>query len=43
MKIVLPVADPGVPDTRSPLRLLLWVGRFQVPTLVLGVVFGVLC
>ena len=40
--IHLPVADPGVPDTRSPVRLLLWVGRHQVPTLVAGVVFGVL-
>jgi ABC-type multidrug transport system fused ATPase/permease subunit len=42
MKIVLPVADPGVPDTRSPARLLIWVGRFQLPTLGLGVLFGVL-
>ena len=25
--IDLPVADPGRPDTRSPFRLLLWVGR----------------
>ena len=40
--IRLPVADPGVPDTRSPVRLLLWVGRHQVPTLVAGVFFGVL-
>jgi ABC-type multidrug transport system fused ATPase/permease subunit len=39
--IQLPVADPGVPDTRSPVRLLLWVGRHQVPTLVAGVFFGV--
>jgi ABC-type multidrug transport system fused ATPase/permease subunit len=42
MKIVLPVADPGVPDTRSPVRLLVWVGRSQLPTLGLGVLFGVL-
>jgi len=27
--IDLPVADPGRPDTRSPVRLLLWVGRHQ--------------
>jgi ABC-type multidrug transport system fused ATPase/permease subunit len=40
--IHLPVADPGVPDTRSPVRLLIWVGRHQVPTLVAGVVFGIL-
>jgi ABC-type multidrug transport system fused ATPase/permease subunit len=37
----LPAADPGVPDTRSPVRLLLWVGRHQVITLVAGVAFGV--
>lgn len=41
MNISLPVADPGVPDTRSPFRLLVWVGRAQLPTLALGVVFGV--
>ncbi len=40
--IDIPVADPGVPDTRSPVRLLLWVGRFQRGTLLLGVLFGVL-
>ena len=38
----LPHEDPGVPDTRSPTRLLLWVGRHQIPTLVAGIVFGVL-
>jgi ABC-type multidrug transport system fused ATPase/permease subunit len=38
----LPVDRPGEPDTRSPARLLLWVGRHQVPTLVAGIVFGVL-
>src|SRR3954468_2601253 len=37
----LPVADPGEPDTRSPTRLLVWVGRQQVPTLLAGVFFGV--
>jgi ABC-type multidrug transport system fused ATPase/permease subunit len=37
----LPAADPGVPDTRSPVRLLLWVGRHQVTTLAAGVAFGV--
>ena len=40
--IRLPVADPGVPDTRSPLRLLAWVGRHQIPTLAAGMFFGVL-
>jgi ABC-type multidrug transport system fused ATPase/permease subunit len=39
--IRLPVADPGIPDTRSPARLLLWVGRHQIGTLVAGVLFGV--
>lgn len=38
----LPAEDPGVPDTRSPSRLLLWVGRQQIPTLVAGIFFGVL-
>jgi ABC-type multidrug transport system fused ATPase/permease subunit len=39
--IRLPVADPGEPDTRSPGRLLVWVGRQQVRTLAGGVFFGV--
>ncbi len=39
--IRLPVSDPGEPDIRSPTRLLVWVGRHQVGTLVLGIVFGV--
>jgi ABC-type multidrug transport system fused ATPase/permease subunit len=37
----LPFADPGTPDTRSPTRFLLWVGRHQVATLVLGMTFGI--
>ncbi|NUT55332.1 MAG: ABC transporter ATP-binding protein, partial [Thermoleophilia bacterium] len=37
----LPVADPGTPDTRSPARFLLWVGRQQLGTLLLGMTFGV--
>jgi ABC-type multidrug transport system fused ATPase/permease subunit len=37
----LPAGDPGVPDTRSPARLLVWVGRQQVATLLLGVFFGI--
>ena len=38
----LPVDRPGEPDTRSPARLLLWVGRHQVGTLLAGIFFGVL-
>jgi ABC-type multidrug transport system fused ATPase/permease subunit len=37
----LPIPDPGTPDTRSPTRLLVWVGRQQVWTLALGVAFGI--
>ena len=37
----LPFADPGTPDTRSPTRFLLWVGRQQVGTLLLGMIFGI--
>jgi ABC-type multidrug transport system fused ATPase/permease subunit len=40
-KIQLPLADPGRPDTRSPARLLVWVGRQQLGTLAAGVFFGV--
>jgi ABC-type multidrug transport system fused ATPase/permease subunit len=40
--IELPLADPGRPDTRSPARLLLWVGRRQLRTLAAGVLFGVI-
>jgi ABC-type multidrug transport system fused ATPase/permease subunit len=40
--IQLPLADPGVPDTRSPTRLLVWVGRHQIGTLVVGIVLGIL-
>jgi ABC-type multidrug transport system fused ATPase/permease subunit len=42
MRIELPAADPGVPDTRSPAHLLVWVARHQVRTLAVGVLFGVL-
>jgi ABC-type multidrug transport system fused ATPase/permease subunit len=38
--IELPFADPGRPSTRSPARLLLWVGRRQLGLLAAGVVFG---
>ena len=37
----LPFADPGTPDTRSPTRFLLWVGRHQAGTLALGMTFGI--
>jgi ABC-type multidrug transport system fused ATPase/permease subunit len=40
--IKLPFADPGNPDTRSPIRFLVWVGRQQLWTLLGGVSFGVL-
>jgi ABC-type multidrug transport system fused ATPase/permease subunit len=40
--IKLPFADPGKPDTRSPVRFLVWVGRQQLRTLLGGVFFGVL-
>lgn len=36
----LPLADPGVPDTRSPGRYLWWVARGQWPTVLGGVTFG---
>ncbi len=39
--IELPYADPGVPDTRSPARLLLWVASKQLPTLAAGITLGV--
>ena len=39
--IELPLRDAGTPDVRSPVRLLVWVGRHQIPTLVAGVGFGV--
>jgi ABC-type multidrug transport system fused ATPase/permease subunit len=39
--IKLPFADPGKPDTRSPIRFLVWVGRQQLWTLLGGVFFGV--
>jgi ABC-type multidrug transport system fused ATPase/permease subunit len=41
LTVKLPVADPGDPDTRSPARLLVWVGRHQRGTLLAGVLFGV--
>ncbi len=38
----LPFDDPGTPDTRSPTRFLLWVGRQQLGTLALGMTFGII-
>jgi ABC-type multidrug transport system fused ATPase/permease subunit len=40
--IKLPFTDPGRPDTRSPVRYLLWVARHQWSTLLGGVFFGVI-
>ena len=40
-RIDIPVADPGTPDTRSPVRLLVWVGKHQKRTLALGIFFGI--
>jgi ABC-type multidrug transport system fused ATPase/permease subunit len=37
----LPIPDPGKPDTRSPTRLLVWVGRQQLGVIALGVAFGI--
>ena len=37
----LPVADPGVPDVRSPRRLLWWLARGQLATLLGGMGFGI--
>jgi ABC-type multidrug transport system fused ATPase/permease subunit len=39
--IKLPFTDPGKPDTRSPVRFLLWIARHQWTTLLAGVFFGV--
>lgn len=36
----LPLADPGTPDTRSPARLLVWVGRQQLGMLLIAIAFG---
>jgi ABC-type multidrug transport system fused ATPase/permease subunit len=41
-RLRLPAEDPGAPDTRSPLHLLVWVGRHQVGTLAAGILFGTL-
>ena len=38
----LPLADPGIPDARSPGRYLWWVARGQVPTILAGMTFGII-
>ncbi|MEV8374628.1 ABC transporter ATP-binding protein [Kribbella sp. NPDC056861] len=38
----LPLADPGIPDHRSPARYLWWVARGQKATLAGGAAFGIL-
>jgi ABC-type multidrug transport system fused ATPase/permease subunit len=42
MTISLPTKHPGLPDTRSPVRLLVWTGRHQLRTLAAGMAFGIL-
>lgn len=37
----LPLADPGIPDTSSPGRFVLWCARKQTRTLVAGSAFGI--
>jgi ABC-type multidrug transport system fused ATPase/permease subunit len=37
----LPVAESGTPDTRSPLRFLIWIARQQKVTLFFNAVFGI--
>jgi len=36
----LPLTDPGVADTRSPVRFLFWLARRQLATVIGGGVFG---
>ncbi|MFC6081344.1 ABC transporter ATP-binding protein [Sphaerisporangium aureirubrum] len=38
----LPLADPGVPDARSPFRYLWWIARGQAAPLLTGMGFAVL-
>ncbi len=38
----LPVDDPGIADHRSPGRFLWWLARRQWPTLVGGMIFGII-
>jgi len=38
----LPVADPGVPDARSPFRYLWWIARGQAGPLLIGIGYAIL-
>ncbi|MFJ2028911.1 ABC transporter ATP-binding protein [Streptosporangium sp. NPDC087985] len=38
----LPVADPGVPDARSPVRYLCWTARMQAGPLLVGIGYAIL-
>jgi ABC-type multidrug transport system fused ATPase/permease subunit len=38
----LPYDDPGTPDLRSPARFLVWTGKQQWRTLLVGVCYGVI-
>src|SRR5262245_42138219 len=38
----LPLADPGIPDHRSPARYLWWIVRSQRATVLWGICMGVL-
>ncbi|MFC4532528.1 ABC transporter ATP-binding protein [Sphaerisporangium dianthi] len=38
----LPVADPGVPDARSPIRYLWWVARAQSGPILIGIGYAIL-
>src|SRR4051794_41442196 len=37
----LPLAEPGVPNHRSPARYLWWVARGQTRTMIGGMAFGI--
>ncbi|MBB5962860.1 ABC transporter transmembrane domain-containing protein [Planomonospora venezuelensis] len=37
----LPVADPGTPDARSPIRYLLWTARCQAGALAVGIGYAI--
>ena len=36
-----PIADPGVPDSRGPLRYLWWLARNQAGPLLIGITFAI--
>ncbi|MEJ7757734.1 MAG: hypothetical protein WKF83_16910 [Nocardioidaceae bacterium] len=38
----LPLADPGIADSRSPGRYLFWVARGQLATVLGGAAFGII-